>query len=58
MNSLKSKLPAIEIKTTDYFKKSKKTTKENITKVKYLDNLLSDEFIKNYFLKDKKLNRN
>lgn len=55
MNSLKSKLPAIEIKTNDYLKKSKKTTHEKITKVKYLDNLLSDEFIKNYFLKDKKI---
>ena len=58
MNSLKSNLPIIEIKTNDYLKKSKKTTNEKITKVKYLDNLLSDEFIKNYFLKDKKLNKN
>jgi hypothetical protein len=58
MNSLKSNLPIIEIKTNDYLKKSKKKKNEKITKFKYLDNLLSDDFIKNYFLKDKKLNKN
>ena len=50
MNTLKSKLPKIEIKKNDYVKNSiSKQTVEK--KVKYLDNLLSKEFLNNYFSK-------
>ena len=50
MNTLKSKLPKIEIKKNDYIKNSiSKQTVEK--KVKYLDNLLSKDFLNNYFSK-------
>tara|TARA_B100001121_G_C18477005_1_gene520667 strand:- start:14 stop:193 length:180 start_codon:yes stop_codon:yes gene_type:complete len=57
MNSLKSKLPTIDIKTDDYFSKPKKESQHNESKEKYLDTLLSKDFLKNYFTKTKKLNK-
>tara|TARA_B100001027_G_C16172123_1_gene287469 strand:- start:103 stop:282 length:180 start_codon:yes stop_codon:yes gene_type:complete len=57
MDSLKSKLPSIQIQTNDYISKKIKTNKESDKKEKYLDNILTKEFTKNYFSKTKKLNK-
>lgn len=56
MDSLKSKLPTIEIKTNDYISKKVKENKVSDKKEKYLDNILTKEFKKHYFSKTKKLN--
>ena len=53
MDSLKSKLPTMEFKNTDYLKKVKKEKTKKLTKEKHLDNLLNKDFIKNYFQKEK-----
>tara|TARA_B100001063_G_scaffold47978_1_gene41805 strand:- start:2579 stop:2740 length:162 start_codon:yes stop_codon:yes gene_type:complete len=52
MNSLKSKLPVIDIKKNDYVVKKKDKTIEK-KKEKYLDNLISKDFLKKYFKKEK-----
>ena len=53
MDSLKSKLPTIEIQTKDYINKKAKENKESDRKEKYLDNILTKEFKKHYFSKIK-----
>ena len=57
MDSLKSKLPTIEIKSNDYFKKTKSTVVEKNKKEKFLDKLLNKDFLNKYFKKDEKLNK-
>ena len=56
MNSLKSKLPNIEIQNNDYIIKKRKEIKISDKKEKYLDDILTKEFEKKYFSKTKKLN--
>ena len=56
MDSLKSKLPTIEIQSNDYISKKVKENKISDKKEKYLDDILTKEFKKNYFSKTKKLN--
>jgi|TARA_B110000967_G_scaffold182023_1_gene199647 hypothetical protein len=51
MNTLKSKLPKIEINKNDYVKNDTSNQTVEKKKKKYLDNLLSKEFINNYFSK-------
>tara|TARA_B110000285_G_C15111133_1_gene611187 strand:- start:2159 stop:2332 length:174 start_codon:yes stop_codon:yes gene_type:complete len=51
MNTLKSKLPTIEINKNDYVKNDTSNQTVEKKKKKYLDNLLSKEFINNYFSK-------
>tara|TARA_B110000908_G_C9898844_1_gene290115 strand:+ start:48 stop:221 length:174 start_codon:yes stop_codon:yes gene_type:complete len=51
MNTLKSKLPKIEINKNDYVKNDISNQTVEKKKKKYLDNLLSKEFINNYFSK-------
>lgn len=51
MNTLKSKLPKIEINKNDYVKNDTSNQTIEKKKKKYLDNLLSKEFINNYFSK-------
>ena len=53
MDSLKSKLPTIEIQTNDYISKKVKENKVSDKKEKYLDNILTKEFKKHYFSKTK-----
>jgi hypothetical protein len=52
MNTLKSKLPKIEINKNDYVKNDTSNQTIEKKKKKYLDNLLSKEFINNYFSKN------
>ena len=56
MDSLKSKLPTIEIQSNDYISKKIKENKISDKKEKYLDDILTKEFKKSYFSKTKKLN--
>jgi hypothetical protein len=58
MNTLKSKLPKIEINKNDYDKNSINQSISKQKKEKYLDDLLSKEFITNYFSKHQKRERN
>ena len=51
MNTLKSKLPTIEINKNDYVKNDTSNQTVEKKKKKYLDNLLSKEFINKYFSK-------
>jgi len=51
MNTLKSKLPKIEINKNDYVKNDTSNQTVEKKKKKYLDNLLSKDFINNYFSK-------
>ena len=51
MNTLKSKLPKIEINKNDYVKNDTSNQTVEKKKKKYLDILLSKEFINNYFSK-------
>ena len=53
MDSLKSKLPTIEFKNSDYLKKVKQEKTKKLSKEKYLDDLLNKDFIKKYFEKEK-----
>lgn len=51
MNTLKSKLPKIEINKNDYVKNDTSNQTVEKKKKKYLDNLLSKDFLNNYFSK-------
>jgi hypothetical protein len=51
MNTLKSKLPKIEINKNDYVKNDASNQTVEKKKKKYLDNLLSKDFLNNYFSK-------
>ena len=51
MNTLKSKLPKIEINKNDYVKNDTSNQTIEKKKKKYLNNLISKEFINNYFSK-------
>ena len=53
MDSLKSKLPTIEIQSNDYISKKVKENKISDKKEKYLDDILTKEFKKVIFLKQK-----
>ena len=57
MDTLKTKLPDIEISQSDYVLKSD-TQKISEKKEKYLDDILSKEFLKKYFSTNSKSNSN